>query len=146
MKNNIFKDLTKEQFEEYKKIYKELSSKKVKLKNKISYKITKQDRYIAKKLKEYRKKSNLSQSKLGELSGLSMQQIQKYENATNRISAAKLFEISIILNQPINLFFEKPINNTNIEEKFNIKIKDIKNKKIKKNIEDLIENLAKICL
>jgi len=49
----------------------------------------------------------MSQEKLGELTGVTFQQIQKYEKAKNRISASKLFEFAQILNQPIDSFFNE---------------------------------------
>lgn len=48
----------------------------------------------------------MSQEKLGEQLGLTFQQIQKYERATNRISASRLFDIARILEVPIAYFYE----------------------------------------
>ena len=48
----------------------------------------------------------LSQDELGSRLGISFQQIQKYETGTNRISAARLFEISRELDVPISWFFK----------------------------------------
>lgn len=69
-------------------------------------KITPVDESIAKKIRQFRIASGITQDGLGELIGLSFQQIQKYESAKNRISASKLFEIAQILNKPINAFFD----------------------------------------
>lgn len=63
------------------------------------------DVYIASKLQEIRIKSGLTQDKLGELVGVSCQQIQKYESAKNRITSSRLFEFSQILEVPIAEFF-----------------------------------------
>lgn len=68
-------------------------------------KVTPVDEYIAKKLKQFRVAAGMTQDQLGELTGLSFQQIQKYEKAKNRVSASKLFEFSQLLNQPIGAFF-----------------------------------------
>ncbi|MDX2083509.1 MAG: helix-turn-helix transcriptional regulator [Rickettsiales bacterium] len=68
-------------------------------------KITPVDIHIAKKLRQFRISSAISQEKLGELIGVSFQQIQKYEKAQNRISASKLFEFSQLLNKPVSAFF-----------------------------------------
>ena len=38
--------------------------------------------------------------------GLTFQQIQKYENGTNRISASRLWDIAVLLEVPISFFFE----------------------------------------
>ncbi len=64
------------------------------------------DHHIAKKLREFRVSQGMSQEKLGELCGLSFQQIQKYETVQNKISAAKLFEFAQIFAKPVNSFFE----------------------------------------
>src|ERR1700761_6201472 len=48
----------------------------------------------------------MSQEKLGEMLGLTFQQIQKYEKGVNRIGAGRLFEVSRILDVPIDYFYE----------------------------------------
>lgn len=48
----------------------------------------------------------MSQEKLGEKMGLTFQQIQKYEKGTNRIGASRLFQLSQILDVPVQFFFE----------------------------------------
>lgn len=69
-------------------------------------KITPIDLHIAAKLREFRLLVGMTQDKLGELIGITFQQIQKYEKGKNRVSASRLFEIAQILNQPITAFFE----------------------------------------
>src|ERR1700724_1021050 len=48
----------------------------------------------------------MSQERLGELLGLTFQQVQKYEKGVNRIGAGRLFEVSRILNVPVDFFYE----------------------------------------
>ena len=48
----------------------------------------------------------MSQERLGELLGLTFQQVQKYEKGVNRIGAGRLFEVSRILGVPIDYFYE----------------------------------------
>src|SRR4051812_29450837 len=48
----------------------------------------------------------LSQEKLGEVIGLTFQQVQKYERGTNRIGASRLHELSRVLDVPISFFFD----------------------------------------
>lgn len=48
----------------------------------------------------------MSQEKLGELLGLTFQQVQKYEKGVNRIGAGRLFHIAQILSVPIDYFYE----------------------------------------
>lgn len=48
----------------------------------------------------------MSQERLGEMLGLTFQQVQKYEKGVNRIGAGRLFEIARILGVPIQYFYE----------------------------------------
>ena len=59
------------------------------------------DKAIGGRLKMYRQRANISQTALGKHLGVSFQQVQKYENGTNRVSAATLIKISPALNVPV---------------------------------------------
>ncbi len=48
----------------------------------------------------------MSQERLGDLLGLTFQQVQKYEKGVNRIGAGRLFEVSRILSVPVDFFYE----------------------------------------
>jgi transcriptional regulator with XRE-family HTH domain len=48
----------------------------------------------------------MSQERLGELLGLTFQQVQKYEKGVNRIGAGRLYQVAQILGVPINYFYE----------------------------------------
>ena len=48
----------------------------------------------------------MSQEKLGDMLGLTFQQVQKYEKGVNRIGAGRLYEISRILGVPIDFFYD----------------------------------------
>jgi len=48
----------------------------------------------------------MSQEKLGELLGLTFQQVQKYEKGVNRIGAGRLYQVASILGVPIGYFYE----------------------------------------
>ena len=48
----------------------------------------------------------MSQERLGDLLGLTFQQVQKYEKGVNRIGAGRLYEVARILNVPVNFFYE----------------------------------------
>ena len=60
------------------------------------------DKAIGGRLKMYRQRANISQTALGKHLGVSFQQVQKYENGTNRVSAATLIKISRFLNIAIS--------------------------------------------
>ncbi len=47
-----------------------------------------------------------TQTQLADKLGITFQQIQKYEKGTNRISASRLYELSIALKVPISYFYE----------------------------------------
>jgi transcriptional regulator with XRE-family HTH domain len=63
------------------------------------------DRFVGQRVRLARKMSKMSQQKLGEISGVTYQQIQKYENGTDRIGAGRLFQVSLATDQPIEFFF-----------------------------------------
>ncbi len=67
---------------------------------------TRYDRHVGGRLRLARNSRGMSQSDLGKTLGLTFQQVQKYERGTNRISAGRLFEVSIILKIEIVYFFE----------------------------------------
>ena len=48
----------------------------------------------------------MSQERLGELLGLTFQQVQKYEKGINRIGAGRLYEVAGILGVPVAFFYE----------------------------------------
>ena len=64
------------------------------------------DIHVGKRLRLRRLLLGLSQDRLGQMIGLTFQQIQKYENGTNRISASRLWDIAVLLEVPISFFFE----------------------------------------
>ncbi|RJQ13878.1 MAG: XRE family transcriptional regulator [Nitrospiraceae bacterium] len=61
---------------------------------------------IGHRIRQRREHLNISQEKLGEMIGVTYQQIQKYEKGTNRVSAERLSGIARNLKVPINFFFE----------------------------------------
>ncbi|WP_330168249.1 helix-turn-helix transcriptional regulator [Bartonella grahamii] len=63
------------------------------------------DLFVGKKIRFRRKMLKMSQKTLGQHLGVTFQQIQKYENGLNRVSAGRLMEISDILNVPISFFY-----------------------------------------
>jgi transcriptional regulator with XRE-family HTH domain len=72
----------------------------------VSRKTGRIDVHVGTQLRLRRLIVGLSQEELGSRLGISFQQIQKYETGANRISAARLFEISRELDVPISWFFK----------------------------------------
>ncbi len=64
------------------------------------------DVHVGARLRVRRTLLGMSQTTLGEAIGLSFQQVQKYENGKNRISASRLFDLSRVLDVPIQYFFD----------------------------------------
>ena len=81
--------------------------KKSKAKKASPRSISAVDIYIGARMRERRLALNLSQAGLGEVLGVSFQQVQKYEKGVNRVSASRLFEICKILNVSLASMFER---------------------------------------
>ena len=64
------------------------------------------DLHVGGRLKQIRGLRGLSQTNLADSVGLTFQQIQKYENGANRISASRLWEFAERLNVPISFFYD----------------------------------------
>ena len=64
------------------------------------------DLHVGKRLRRRRRLLGLTQQSLAEDVGIRFQQIQKYECGANRVSAARLFELSEALSVPIQYFYE----------------------------------------
>ncbi len=65
------------------------------------------DVYVGTRLKVRRMELGLSQNKLGEMTGITFQQVQKYEKGLNRIGSSRLYEFAKILKVPVSYFFEQ---------------------------------------
>lgn len=64
------------------------------------------DIVVGQRLRMRRVMLGLSQEQVGEAVGLTFQQVQKYERGANRIGASRLYDLSHILDVPVNYFFE----------------------------------------
>jgi transcriptional regulator with XRE-family HTH domain len=63
------------------------------------------DVHVGRRIREARLLNDLSQSALAEKVGITFQQLQKYENAHNRVSCSRLYDIARVLGVPIQEFF-----------------------------------------
>lgn len=103
----------------------------------------------------------MSQERLGDLLGLTFQQVQKYEKGVNRIGAGRLFEVSRILNVPVDFFYEglnapeqpgmrEPESSPPVMEfmssgeglQLSLAFMKIKDAKVRKRVLDLVKSLA----
>jgi len=64
------------------------------------------DHLVGQRIRLRRNMLGLTQEALADSLGISYQQIQKYETASNRVSAGRLFEIAAKLNTPVAYFFQ----------------------------------------
>ena len=64
------------------------------------------DKYVGARVRGRRMGMRLSQTKLGETVDVTFQQIQKYENGTNRIGASNLYKMSKTLGVDVGFFYE----------------------------------------
>ncbi len=65
------------------------------------------DVYVGARVRQRRVLLGMNQTKLGDALGMSFQQVQKYENGKNRISASKLFKLSQVFDVSIEYFFDE---------------------------------------
>ena len=61
---------------------------------------------VGARLRQLRRGQRRSQAELAAALGLTFQQVQKYEKGANRIGASRLFEISRVLDVPVQFFFD----------------------------------------
>jgi transcriptional regulator with XRE-family HTH domain len=64
------------------------------------------DIHLGKRLRWRRKAMGLTQHDVGQALGIRFQQVQKYECAANRMSAAVLWKLSTLLDVDIRYFFD----------------------------------------
>src|ERR1700761_5459949 len=101
----------------------------------------------------------MSQERLGDLLGLTFQQVQKYEKGVNRIGAGRLFEVARILNVPVDFFYEglNAISEGGLGDgappvmefissgeglQLSLAFMKIKDAKVRKRVLDLVKSLA----
>ncbi len=64
------------------------------------------DGHVGSRVRTRRTLLGLNQTQLGDALGITFQQVQKYENGSNRIGASRLYQISKILDVPVSYFYE----------------------------------------
>lgn len=64
------------------------------------------DRHVGLRIRIRRQLKRFSQEQLAESLGVTFQQVQKYENGSNRVSASRLFDVARTLEAPVSYFFE----------------------------------------
>ncbi len=64
------------------------------------------DTYVGHRLRQRRMLLGMSQESVAAAIGLTLQQIQKYENGTNRVGASRLWDLAQVLGCDVAFFFE----------------------------------------
>ena len=118
------------------------------------------DVFVATRVRARRQGLRISQTKLAQPLGITYQQVQKYENGTNRIGASNLLKISKVLKVDVRHFFEglerdvkqgsPPQDTASVEEQILSRdsirfVHDyfrIMNERPRKKISQLVEELA----
>jgi transcriptional regulator with XRE-family HTH domain len=95
--------------------------------NKATKKITlkKRDNALGFRVRHRRQSLQISQTELSKLIGLTSQQIQKYEQGTNTISASRLADFSRALSISVNYFFADLFEKEDLDIKLSSKFKDL---------------------
>jgi transcriptional regulator with XRE-family HTH domain len=122
------------------------------------------DAHVGHQIRGRRELMGMSQGKLGELLGLTFQQVQKYEMGVNRIGAGRLFELARILGVGVLYFYDgmvddrsgrplgfaeddapapiPPGNRSQDLAQLNAAFERISDAKVRKRILELVEGLA----
>jgi transcriptional regulator with XRE-family HTH domain len=65
------------------------------------------DVHVGTRLRMRRTLLGMNQERLADASGLTFQQIQKYESGANRVSSSRLYDLARILEVPLSYFFDE---------------------------------------
>ncbi|MEM8776873.1 MAG: helix-turn-helix transcriptional regulator [Pseudomonadota bacterium] len=109
------------------------------------------DRHVGARLRFMRKVNGLSQENLANSVGLTFQQIQKYEQGNNRISASKLWQFCNILGVAPNDFFDGLDNEASVSTEIaNGKVAEtamqlhkLENPEVKRRVLELIRHIGR---
>lgn len=74
------------------------------------------DVHLGRRLRRRRRILGLTQQQLASACGVRFQQIQKYECAANRMSAARLWQLAEVLEVPVSYFYEGLAQDAAIEK------------------------------
>lgn len=63
------------------------------------------DKHVGNRIREKRQERGVTQQELSRALGISYQQVQKYENGANRVSAGRLYILAEALGTTVDVFF-----------------------------------------
>lgn len=64
------------------------------------------DKHVGGRIRERRREIQISQQDMSEILGVSYQQLQKYENGSNRVSAGRIYLIAHVLKVDVGYFYQ----------------------------------------
>jgi transcriptional regulator with XRE-family HTH domain len=116
------------------------------------------DVQVGRNVRRRRIELGMSQTSLAQSCGITFQQIQKYENGANRVSASRLWQFAAVLGVPVVFFFDglgapkaevKGTNPSKLERKIDDdtakiarKIASIQDEKLKRRLKTMLAALA----
>ena len=114
------------------------------------------DKLVGQNIRILRQDRRMSQTELGRMIDVTFQQVQKYENGTNRVGSGRLFKIASVLDVPITAFFEgarktlngdaRPSPTAMLTEPYVLQLLQafcaIETLDLRRSLVELIENLA----
>src|SRR4051794_38122475 len=74
------------------------------------------DGLVGRNIRVFRKQRGISQTDLAKKIGVTFQQVQKYENGSNRVGSGRLFKIAGTLKVPVGALFDGVDQPQNLEE------------------------------
>ena len=109
--------------------------------------VTAIDKIVGNRIKEARIYLGLSREQLAKESGVTQQQVLKYEMAHNRISASRLHSLARLLNKPLEYFFDgKTDENVNANNRMCLEaarnFRLIKSSGLKRKLSGVIKEVA----
>jgi transcriptional regulator with XRE-family HTH domain len=116
------------------------------------------DALVGRNVRSFRKQRDLSQREFAKRLGVSFQQLQKYENGSNRIGSGCLFKMSTILKVPIIVLFAGVGRTTNqkvsqslelpLDDRYTLRLlhafREVKNPVLRRTITHMVENISDI--
>ena len=117
------------------------------------------DAQVGNRIRLRRMLIGMSQERLGELLGLTFQQVQKYEKGVNRVGAGRLYHVAQILGVSISYFYEGVVEEPSHAKgasappvmeflasgeglQLSLAFMRIKDPKVRKRVIDLVKSLA----
>ena len=112
------------------------------------------DKVVGRRLRARRLQLSLSQRALGDVLGISYQQVQKYEQGVSRIGAGRLQQLAEILNVPVSVFFDEKLGGSQhggsvfafLDTAYSLRLTQafarIPDRRIQQRIVELVEQVA----